>query len=387
MKKFIYLCGMMLLSMNMMAQIDLNDRNWEHVFYDDFTTANRYWNASDWYSMPDLFWRARPERHITHGSLEYQIYQYNHCQFDVINGTMKLIAEYDNNDSIKYHNYALPDILYGQYPNTYGQNDGLFYFSGEIDTRTRYRYGYFEIRCKLPTHQGAFPAFWLYDAIGSGSNQFYEEIDIFEYTWSIAEIPNHLGNPSPHGIPDYYTFTTGIYFNDTSFEYTSYARNFPSLPLSGNDLSEWHTFSCEWLPEKVVWYCDGLIVNEFHQTQNIPHRPLTLKTDYAINKHYQHDGTIWQGPGIMEIDHISVYQLKWDCDTDITIASQSDLNNFDYAVKRSISITPTVGETTIGCNEKVTFRVNDSFEAIGPFTIENGAEFTVIQQECPEPNN
>ncbi len=33
MKKFIYLCGMMLLSLNMMAQIDLNDPNWDTVFY------------------------------------------------------------------------------------------------------------------------------------------------------------------------------------------------------------------------------------------------------------------------------------------------------------------------------------------------------------------
>lgn len=376
---------MMMLSMNMMAQIDFNDGNWERVFYDDFTIS-RYWDVSDWYSMPDLYWRARPERHITHGSLEYQIYQYDHCLFDAIDGTMKLIAEYDIN-AIKYHNYALPEMMHGHYPNTYGQNDGLYYFSGEIDTRTKYRYGYFEIRCKLPTHQGAFPAFWLYDSNTSGSDQYYEEIDIFEYTWSIAETPNHIGNPTPHGIPDYYTFTTGIYFNDTSTSFSSYARNFPTLSATGNDLSNWHTYSCEWLPERVVWYCDGLIVNEYHETQNIPHRPLTLKTNYAINKHYQHDGTIWQGPDTMEIDYIRVFQLNWDCNTDEIISCQTDLNNFDYAVKRSISITPTSGEITIGCNEKVTYRVSNSFEATGPFTIENGAEFTVIKQECPGPNN
>ena len=89
----------------------------------------------------------------------------------------------------------------------------------------------------------------------------------------------------------------------------------------------------------------------------------------------------------MEIDYIRVFQLNWDCNTDEIISCQTDLNNFDYAVKRSISITPTSGEITIGCNEKVTYRVSNSFEATGPFTIENGAEFTVIKQECPEPNN
>ncbi|MBR4155708.1 MAG: hypothetical protein IKU01_03265 [Bacteroidales bacterium] len=38
----------------------------------------------------------------------------------------------------------------------------------------------FGIRCKLLVHQGAFPAFWLWD---SKTGEYYEEIDIFEYTW------------------------------------------------------------------------------------------------------------------------------------------------------------------------------------------------------------
>lgn len=36
MKKFVYLCAMMLLSMNIMAQIDPHDRNWKVVVFDDF---------------------------------------------------------------------------------------------------------------------------------------------------------------------------------------------------------------------------------------------------------------------------------------------------------------------------------------------------------------
>ena len=43
MKKFVYLCGMMLLSLNIMAQIDLNDRNWDTIVNDDFTTPRRFW--------------------------------------------------------------------------------------------------------------------------------------------------------------------------------------------------------------------------------------------------------------------------------------------------------------------------------------------------------
>ena len=385
MKKIVYLCGMMLLSMNIMAQIDLDDKNWDTVFYDDFTT-NRSWRSSDWYSVPDLYWKAHPGSKVTHGNLEFQIYQYDHCLFDINNGMIKLIAEYDINDSIKFHHYALPDTMHGNYPNTYGQNDGLYFFSGEIDTKSRFRYGFFEIRCKLPIHQGAFPAFWLYSSNGNGSDKYYEEIDIFEYTWSIAEIPNHINNPSPNGIPDYYTITNGIYFSDTSLQYSSFARKFPTLPETGTDLSHWHTYSCEWLPEKVIWYCDGQVVNEFYETQNIPHRPLTLKTNYAINRHYKHGETVWQGPESMDIDYICVCQLHWDCDTDEIITCQSDLDSFDYAVKRTITITSTVGQPIVSNIDKITFRVNESFAITGPFEVENGAEFTILMQACPESN-
>jgi hypothetical protein len=38
MKKIIYLCAMMLLCLNMMAQIDPYDKNWDTIVFDDFST-------------------------------------------------------------------------------------------------------------------------------------------------------------------------------------------------------------------------------------------------------------------------------------------------------------------------------------------------------------
>lgn len=37
MKKIIYLCAMMLLCLNAMAQIDPYDKNWDTVFIEDFS--------------------------------------------------------------------------------------------------------------------------------------------------------------------------------------------------------------------------------------------------------------------------------------------------------------------------------------------------------------
>jgi hypothetical protein len=136
----------------------------------------------------------------------------------------------------------------------------------------------------------------------------------------------------------------------------------------------------------VYWYFDGNLVNSFCDKNHIPRHSMTLKTDYAIDGYaidYYTHLPIWFGSAEMDIEYINVYQLEWDCDKDETITCQSDLDDFEYGVKKSVAITSTVDEPIIGSTDKITFRVSDSFEITGPFQIESGAEFTVIRQDCP----
>lgn len=60
------------------------------------------------------------------------------------------------------------------------------------------------------------------------------------------------------------------------------------------------------------------------------------------------------------------------------------LDNFDFAVKKSIDMTSTIEPVSIGSNEKKTFRATDSFQITGPFQVDSGGEMTVIMQSCPE---
>jgi hypothetical protein len=60
------------------------------------------------------------------------------------------------------------------------------------------------------------------------------------------------------------------------------------------------------------------------------------------------------------------------------------LAEFDFKVKKSVAITSSVEEVEVEDTDRITFRVTDSFEITGPFQVENGAEFTVIRQDCPE---
>ena len=408
MKKFIYLCGMMLLSLNMMAQIGLNDMNWNAVLIEDFDEGASYWQwGLSTFTNPSCTWRAYPGSGVTHG-LEHQVYQPSQCQIDVANQYMKLVAEYDLQGRIPENDYDLPQWMLGPTGPGFPSSDGLYYFSGEIDYINRqprtpekgiFLYGYFEIRCKLPTHRGAFPAFWLYAADPeSTTDKFYEEIDIFEYSWSLG-YPYatwlHPVNPNPTYAGDPHVITCGIYHNLTGESPNddhpdSYGRVYPNnMPDVGADF---HVYGCEWMPDHVYWYFDGQLINSYTDLAHIPQHPLILKTNYAIdvfagrkinNVWYPE----WFGTDVMTIDYINVYQLKWDCDTDETITCQSDLDDFVYKVKKSISITSTGNEPIVSNTDKVTFRVTDFFEVTGPFEVQQGGEFTVLQHDCPNDNN
>lgn len=396
MKKFIYLCGMILLSMNVMAQIDLNDRNWDTILIENFDEGASYWqwDTLRFLNKGDYSWKAYMSTIAPKG--EHEVYQFNNCQINTVDNTMNLVAYYDS-ATIHQNNYYLPKWMWPEYgENGYPANDRLFYFSGALEyykqhyvhneDERNFRYGYFEIRCKLPTHQGAFPAFWLQASCDTTGKKYYEEIDIFEYSWWITSPSNpHINMPE---LGSKRRYTCGLYFNDTDTSYRehSYARAYPILPNNSSDLENYHRFSCEWMPDHVIWYFDDIVMNEYYKMDSIPHRPLYLNTNYAIDIYYDHGNDVWLGPSEMVIDYIKVYQLEWDCNTDETITSQSDLDNFDFAVKKSISITSIVEEPTVGSNDKTTFRVTDSFMVTGPFQVEGGAEFTVIMQNCPLAN-
>lgn len=382
MRKIIYLCILIIISLNVMAQIDLNDRNWSCTLSDDFNQPNRQFDVT--FHEPMWRWIAFAQTlqsGVTKPGL-HNVYQWYNNTFDPTNGILTLTAYHAEQDSLLCGDYDIPPDKTCQ-----TNHHQLYYLSGMIETPNHtFRYGYYEIRCRIPTHKGAFSAFWLYDSRDASQviPPYYEEIDVFEYSWNIAENPNYILNPNPHGIPDYYTFTSGIYYDGNGTNLYPYARNFPSLDSNGPDLSNWHIFACEWMPDHIIWYCDGNVVNEFYDSQHIPNHSLTLKATYAIDDKYNHYNSDWIGTGYMDIDYINVYQLNWDCDTDETITSQLDLDNFDYGVKKTIEITSSLNEAKIRSTDKVTFRATNSFEITGPFHTENGCEFTVIMQSCPD---
>lgn len=162
---------------------------------------------------------------------------------------------------------------------------GRDYTSGAVTTEDlfEFTYGKVEIRAKLPSSKGIFPALWL---VNSESADWLPEIDVVE---NIGQEPNNLYFvlhwKDDKGIQkrDYLTYTGEEAFHE-----------------------HFHTFGMIWEKDKVSWTLDGEVV--FETTAFSPDLPLFLYMNTAI-------GGIWPGdpdPGNVNeeflIDYVRVYQ-------------------------------------------------------------------------------
>ncbi|HBX52884.1 MAG TPA: hypothetical protein DEH02_17605 [Bacteroidales bacterium] len=358
---------------NMHAQILQNDKNWDiiPVFNDEFNYPHTEWDTLTWRDTPDNRWRATITGGVTHGSTEYQVYQRDNAIF---NSDSTLVLRADTASpagELIPLDYEFPDSCY---PCSIKPNDDtLYYYSGAVinpipyPATTAYLYGYFEARCKLPVQKGDFPAFWLYKQTPG----HYREIDIFEWTWGISDnsTRKYQGN---------------IWLaNNTT--YASYGTNYYTIPDNEPDLSNWHTYGVEWSPKRVVWYFDGKPVNEFF-SDSVPAYDMHLIFNYAINKAaIIFSEPITTGfPRDMTIDYVKVNKLKCDCDSDAVIQNNAQLDTFNYAVKKSVTIDGSSSAISVPANEKVTLRATESVTITGEFEVPLGSEFEIITHNCPE---
>lgn len=77
-------------------------------------------------------------------------------------------------------------------------------------------------------------------------------------------------------------------------------------------------------------------------------------------------------------------KLRCDCNSDATIQSNAQLADFDYGVKKTITIDGSSSSISIPANEKVTFRATDNVTITGEFEVPLGSELEIITHPCPE---
>ncbi|MBU0488555.1 MAG: family 16 glycosylhydrolase [Bacteroidetes bacterium] len=133
-------------------------------------------------------------------------------------------------------------------------NPGGQYSQGMVSLKQQYRYGKFEISCKIPKGRSSWPAFWL--QAGHLPESYYNEIDIFEI---YDQYDDHVLDES--SINKRHSMTLFYPFPDISLAETQ--------GYDGPDFSEkFHTFTLEWDPFTIIIRMDGDLKWRYHRFEN-----------------------------------------------------------------------------------------------------------------------
>lgn len=144
-------------------------------------------------------------------------------------------------------------------------------------------YGYFEIRARVPSGKGLWPALWMLPV----DKSWPPEIDIMEF----------LGR-------DIRNVWMTYHWNDASGK----KQKDGSGAASADWTKDFHVYGLQWRPGLLVWYLDGVEVKRIVGT-HVPSAPMFLLANLAL-------GGDWAGPpdrttifpARFEIDYVRAYQ-------------------------------------------------------------------------------
>lgn len=190
------------------------------------------------------------------------------------------------------------------------------YISARMNTNDSWKYGYIEMRAKLPVKAGCWSAFWMLPKYGSpdvrNSNLDGGELDILEH------VPREDENAIHFSAHSYYTTKAAINAGD----YVDYIHPSTGVhygyTLYGTvaDPTAWHTYSMLWTETEIRAFIDGeqyyYAPNPYPGTVNLPYwgfeQEFYIKLNLAV-------GGDWGGTPAgdfsaetFEIDYVRVYQ-------------------------------------------------------------------------------
>lgn len=162
---------------------------------------------------------------------------------------------------------------------------GYRYASGLLTTKGTFaqRYGYFEIRAKLPAGQGLWPAFWLLSADGT----WPPELDVIE----------HLGRD-----PD-------TVYMSTVFGRSQDARTHEKVNVPGATTA-FHTYGMRWDKTEVAFYVDRSEVGRVPTPASM-HKPMYLLVNLAVGGGWARDPDPAKPfGGTYAIDYVRAYAVE-----------------------------------------------------------------------------
>ncbi len=332
------------------AQHPSEDNNWKVVIQDDFSS----FNTAIWY-------KGDNNSHKSKETEEPQIYKKENAYINYDGKLVLVTRAIDTSNICQYGTFC-------QYYNEGGHK----YSSGMISSVASYKYGYFEIKAKLPTGQGYWPAFWLWNANKSSpdTDYWYNEIDIFEGIGCLSDsvtcnVHWNFVTPKPQE-PD-------LHGNIDTIRAVNYSQ-------------QYHWYGVKWEPHEISWYVDRYWVRSIANDMEgigIQH-PMRIIINSALfpyeEKVCNTDSSNIVLPNWMLVDSVNVYQLI--CHEDSVVNVVYDYDTFAYGIKKSITINGITRALTSG--ENVFFKATDFIEIKKDFEVPLGSEMFLQIMECPD---
>jgi len=281
--------------------------HWKMVWNDEFNDSTI--DPKKW-SFEENCWGG--------GNNEQQCYTHRKSNAYIKDGKLNIVAKKGH-----FTGSASPD---GKSSKT----KSLPYTSARLRTMNKgdWKYGRIEVRAKLPSGQGTWPAIWMLPTDWVYGNWAASgEIDIMESV--------NLKTPSTE---------TGAKSGDLEsrvFGTLHYGRNWPNnvftgqathLPDNANPADDYHTYAIEWEKGEIRWYIDGVhyatqksdgwysqSVKDGVITSNGPEAPFNQKFHLLLNVAV---GGNWAAnanlggidasvfPQTMSVDYVRVYQCS-----------------------------------------------------------------------------
>ena len=183
---------------------------------------------------------------------------------------------------------------------------GATWTSGRIVTRgiRAWKYGYFEMKAKLPNDAGVWPAFWMLNKNIYNGSPWPDsgEIDIMETSESVWDVPKGLASDT-----SYVCGTLHCKAGSGGSPIISQGTNLKNID------SQYHTYAVEWTEKQIKWYFDG--VNYITYTpENYENDPWPFDQEFYIIVNLAVGGNLGGNidssltESTMEIDYVRVYQ-------------------------------------------------------------------------------
>lgn len=241
---------------------------------------------------------------------------------------------------------------------------------------SNYSYGFFEIEAKLPgayidgipNGQGFWPCFWTYYVEEENDCRIvHDEIDILEPSGTQYADPrvNVLGwhDEDPDCIEDHIKINEFTYVNNT--------------PL----FLEYHKYGVEWLPDRLIFYFDETPIYEVYNHPKIIMEPQYVVIDQQIdgNTTIEEDMPL---PQTMDVNYFRYHELIFECDQNIQINSNSDIDSYTPSVKNDITVGSTGSIIDFSQSNVTVLRASNSITIKNNTIIPLGTTLAILPTTC-----